>query len=453
MCGINFTMVPNMVEKMNNAISHRGIRSRTLSHKDYHLGHVRLPIQGVSQQFDQPWETDDHIFLFAGEIFNYKQLMPEAESDIQVLVKFWNEMGEDCFDFFDGFWSAIIVEKGGNNIAHVFTDFLAYKPLYLNKKNLSISSEMKSLIFSPQDLKLNPMYFSSMMKWGYCLNPLITPFVNIEKIPHNIHLFITKGKNVGHKNYMKVAPNPHVVLRTELETSVSNRLVSDIPVSLLCSGGLDSSIIYKLMEKKTHDFTLFHVGTEEEEYLNYLEIPSDIKVVKLPDFDLAEEVDETMLYFNECPVDLGSVIPQWEMSLRIKDWKMNVAISGDGADELFGGYKRTFEYDSQYSDIYEELINYHLPRLDKLMMANTIELRCPFLSKRTLEFALSLRYDKRIAKNYLKEIFADIIPKPILEREKFPLKSKIVRETPPIELRRKNCEKFVRYVVPMMQTW
>jgi asparagine synthetase B (glutamine-hydrolysing) len=137
---------------------------------------------------------------------------------------------------------------------------------------------------------------------------------------------------------------------------------------------------------------------------------------------------EQILLNYDCPVDLGSMIPQFLLSKAISDANFNVAISGDGADELFGGYRRITQYDSQQSDVFDELVHYHLPRLDRLMMANTIELRCPYLSSYVMNIALSLPYSERVNKKHLKNAFRDIVPNEILLRKKEPLKIKDIRE-------------------------
>ena len=93
---------------------------------------------------------------------------------------------------------------------------------------------------------------------------------------------------------------------------------------------------------------------------------------------------------------------------------------------MFGGYRRSLDYDSQYSDIFDELVYYHIPRLDKLMMSQTIELRCPFLSKDVIEGSLALPYSERMDKKYLRNLFSDILPSEIYNRKKLPLKSKQV---------------------------
>jgi len=197
-------------------------------------------------------------------------------------------------------------------------------------------------------------------------------------------------------------------------------MVSDVPVSLLLSGGLDSSIIYKILERMTHQFTVFHVNNKEEEYLNDLDIPNDIPVRKI-DLWLPGMIDEAV-FANQTPVDMGSVIQQYALGKSIKEQGFNVAISGDGADELFGGYRRAMEYDSQASDIYHELIHYHLPRLDRLMMASTVELRCPYLSWDVLALAQKIPWKQRRSKELLKEIFIDLLPLSIIERSKRPLR-------------------------------
>lgn len=86
------------------------------------------------------------------------------------------------------------------------------------------------------------------------------------------------------------------------------------------------------------------------------------------------------------------------------------------------------DYDSQESDVWSELVSYHLPRLDKMMMHSTVELRSPFLAKPVVEFALSLPWEWRQGKNLLKEAMRGIVPDVIIDRPKEPLKIGSVRE-------------------------
>ena len=119
------------------------------------------------------------------------------------------------------------------------------------------------------------------------------------------------------------------------------------------------------------------------------------------------------------------------MARKLRELGFYAVMTGDGADELFGGYRRAKEYDSQHSDTFAELPYYHLQKLDRTMMYSTIELRAPFLSPTIVKHALDTPYDKRNGeKKVLKETFANIVPTEILNREKHPLKTDKIRKDP-----------------------
>jgi asparagine synthase (glutamine-hydrolysing) len=225
-----------------------------------------------------------------------------------------------------------------------------------------------------------------------------------------------------------LAPNPDINLRDAIVKAVKRRTISDIPIALLCSGGLDSTIVLNLVREHTEDYHVFTAPNGRDDidgaYIPYLSLDSE-KLTHL-DMDIPFS-DEHILAINEGPVDLGSVWPQYALSCAVHKEGYNVVLSGDGADELFGGYGRARKYDSQYSDIFHELVFYHLPRLDKLMMANTIELRCPFLSRDVIEGAMAVNYKQRTEKQFLKKIFGDIVPGTILDRQKEALKIPALR--------------------------
>lgn len=426
MCGFNFCFGEKIsldIVKMNSAISHRGLRSSVSGKDNLRFGHVRLPIQGTDEKFDQPYYYKNWIFLFVGEIFNYKELNPEAESDIQVLAEYWDKEGCKCFDRFDGFWSIIIYDTKSKT-SWIVIDPLAKKPLYIDTKNKRISSEIKALTCLLEEPEIDDLYFARVCKWGYDIEG--RTFDNrIRKIPPGIYKIDCIDLKMRLQRRFILSPK-EVDIRIALEKSVKNRLVSDIPVALLLSGGLDSTIIYKLVQRYTNDIMVFHIENEETEWVDYLHIPDNkLIVLPKPEVNLNE-----VLFYNEGSVDLGSICPQYQMAKAVKEKGFNVVLTGDGADELFGGYERMRDYDAQQSDIFDELVYYHLPRLDKLMMSQTIELRSPFLALDVVRGALSWPYSDRINKVGLREIFSDIVPKEILERKKIPLKVKEVRDSP-----------------------
>ena len=145
--------------------------------------------------------------------------------------------------------------------------------------------------------------------------------------------------------------------------------------------------------------------------------------------------------YHQSPVDLGSVHPQSILGQSVSKEGFHVCLTGDGADELFGGYSRNDKYDSQGSDLFVELPYYHLPRLDRLMMRHTIELRTPFLAPKVIKAALSLSHYQRRNKAPLKQAFADILPPAIVSREKKALKTLRIK-TGGIKLIEDNIKTF-----------
>ena len=119
------------------------------------------------------------------------------------------------------------------------------------------------------------------------------------------------------------------------------------------------------------------------------------------------------------------------MAQALRELGFYNVLTGDGADELFGGYTRAKEYDSQYSDVFCELPFYHLPKLDRTMMRSTVELRAPFLAPSVIKHGLNTPYEERNGeKKRLKSEFKDIVPKLILDRDKHPLKTDEIRNDP-----------------------
>lgn len=431
-------------------IEHRGLPGRShvvASPAGGYLGHTRLPIQGLGTEHDQPYvdPKKNKVYAYVGEIYN-APLNP-GESDTEFLIREYQRDGDRCFSRFDGMWAFLV---SGPHGTRVYVDALAKKPVYYNTATGEVASEAKALVFPGGRMDFDELYFSRVQKWGYCPGNR-TPWKHIRSIKPGHVLIIPRGGVPFQEKYLRVDPpsfsDPYDILAA-METSVRRRMVSsDVPVALLVSGGLDSSIVFKTALKYRHgDVTVFHVNNGEEEYLNYLDIPGDINVVKVGSGDFEERsVDlKEVLYVNESPVDLGSMLPQYFLARELQKHGVHVALSGDGADELFGGYRRALDYDSQHSDIFDELVYYHLPRLDRHMAYRQVELRSPFLSTEVVRQALAVPREHRTEKQILKSVFSEVLPDEILNRKKEPLKSPVVREQG-LEWVRTLCNHFKEY--------
>ena len=415
------------VDRVNAAIdsmSYRGLPGRRGIHctKDAVLGHVRLPIVGLDVNNDQPLIHNDAALAFVGEVHNYKDLSPGAVCDSEVVLNAWLS-GIDNWRRFDGFWSATLVDEK-NGVGCVAVDYLAQKPLYLRRDKCAVASELRPL-FAFGVLTLDETYLSNVLKWGY--DPTgRTPYLEVEKIPPGCAITFPLIEGLGStraERYFSLTPKintTRVDLASLVDRSVKARLVSDVPVATLLSGGLDSTIVSILAKKADADIVAFHVENDEWTYARDVATQNRFNIKRL---ELSHDLHAEAMSFMQEPVDLGSVLPQFLLGRAVSFENYHVALSGDGADELFGGYSRASQYDSQWSDVFCELVHYHIPKLDRCMMASAVELRCPFLAPYVVEAALGLDWSKRKNKEILRKAFSDIVPESVINRKKMPLRT------------------------------
>jgi len=413
--------VMRIIEKM----SYRGLKDYKgyMRYKEYNLAHIALPMvdpdPGVSIQ---PIQFDkEPPSMFVGEIFNYKDFGDYTTDAIMIHKTFREEMSHDFFHKFDGFWSFITFF---NDEPIIYTDFLGIKPVYYRRDVDAAASEI-DVLKEFGEVTHNQMFHSNVMKWGY--DPTgNTPWNEIAQLKPGHFLY--KGKEYPYWDWNEV---PITNLYDDLSLAVKLRCGGFRDVAILLSGGLDSTIIHGLIKEQGLDVTSIHVENKERSYAKLV----DKSAV---DVSLGAINDDYAVKVHQSPVDLGSVKPQIAMAEKLKELGYHNVLTGDGADELFGGYGRAKEYDSQYSDVFCELPYYHLPKLDRTMMRSTVELRAPFLAPSVIVHGLNTPYENRNGeKKVLKETFKNIVHKKILERDKLPLKTEAIRKDP-MEQRKKN---------------
>lgn len=389
------------------------------------FAHIALPFVNLDPKIaTQPLKGFDVPGLFVGEIFNYQKKFP---TDGDYVHNVFHTSGLDKFHSFDGFWTYVTLV---DDQLFGVTDYLSQKPLYYRNDMDAMASEIDVLkMFG--DVTIDEVFMSNTLKWGYSPDGR-TPYNEIKQVPpgHYVH----KGICHPYWDWDLVHLGS---LYQDMKMSVERRLGGQREISILLSGGLDSSIIYGILKELGREVTAIHVDNHEQDYANLV-------CDNLVEVTLDSITDEEAIRIHQSPVDLGSVKPQIAMARKLKEIGFHCVLTGDGADELFGGYRRAKEYDSQQSDTFCELAYYHLPKLDRTMMESTIELRAPFLAPYIVKYALKTPYEYRNGeKKVLKKVFGPIVPKKILDRDKHPLKTDQIR-TDPMKQRILNDSLFRR---------
>jgi asparagine synthase (glutamine-hydrolysing) len=444
MCGIVIT--PNK-EKID-ITKHRGIQTSSTTINGWYYAHHRLPIQTLE---DDDWQQpipvkDGYFFLFNGEIFNYDK--SKYDNDVEYIwdllnssefpVDLINEMNK-----WDGFWS-LVISNGYNTF--ICTDPLGKKQLYYNSRTHEISSEVKGLSNSGI---IDPYFISAVNKWGYNTDDR-TLYEDVKRIMPNKFYHFVKGEDAytvldNYYNWNDNIPHDRSV-HDLIEESVKRRLLSKkYKVSSLFSGGLDSTIILYFLRKLGADTDVYSIKNDTDgEYIRFMEREwnLDLKFLDADPDNISHEEKMKIYDINDSMIDLGSVIPQYYL---FKDIPNKIVLTGDGADELWGGYRRISEYDSQWSDTFQELPFYHLVRIDRMSMHFTIECRNPFLGHDVIKKALSLPYSERTHKKILKDQFRGLIPDEIIDRKKNPLKISKIRENE-TAYRRELISDYLKYL-------
>lgn len=468
MCGILLTTRADKHPEILDTIKHRGIERSVEELDKVTLCHHRLPIQtSDGDEWNQPREVSPGVYLmFNGEIFNYDR--NTFSSDTEYLCSLFSGYKGGNLEFFaaaysphiqtwDGFWAVVIYDSNRGSVI-AFTDPLGKKCLYKNDFG-EICSEIKGLTTILDEL--DETYISAIRKWGYNKDNR-TPIKSIKRILPNTFYFYNISSPLFEQTYgpyYRTWESPISELDgADYEThmswlwdkmfeSVKNRLVSkNYPISLLVSGGLDSSIIAGVLKEMNASVTWFTIENGETPFVNDLSTHLSTPVNFL-DYSM-DSSKNALIYtlWNETPVDLGSVIPQYHLFEAVKkESGYRIVLSGDGSDELFGGYSRIHEYDSQQSDVFEELPYYHLPRLDKMSMAHTLELRSPFLNLDIVRFALHLPIEWRTDKKILKDTFGPMLPDSIVNRKKEALKNPEIKEDK-LKYRQKAVDLFLNEI-------
>jgi asparagine synthase (glutamine-hydrolysing) len=391
MCGIagfitcnNFSSLQADLPEAVSRLSNRGPDDSGLyfdSKSGVGLGHRRLSILDLSALGHQPMDSEDGKIqiVYNGEVYNFREIRKTLEThghhfrsntDTEVIIKAYIQWGVDCLQRFVGMF-ALSLWDGRTKQLFMARDRLGIKPLYyyLSSGDLIFASELKSIMafrgFSKiLDIEAIPLF----LHYQYVPAPR-TIFKNTFKLlPGQYATF--DGNNFHQQQYWNLSTEEHrpdrISLREEeaiekldflLTQSVSDRLVSDVPLGTLLSGGIDSSIVTALMQKlNPTPVRTFSIGFDEPDYneapwaskiAGYLGTNhTELYVTQTEAMELIPKLPEI---YDE-PFADQSAIPTYLVS-HLARRHVSVALSGDGGDEQFAGYTRYLLTQERYNKL------------------------------------------------------------------------------------------------------
>jgi len=376
MCGIagliNFN--DSYINTVKQSLYHRGPDAQTqYQYKHLSLIHTRLSIQDIKHG-DQPFVIGDYVIIFNGEIYNHLELRKKlnnytfkTRSDTETLLALYIEFGASTLEMCDGMFAFVILNKKNNRLI-LARDRVGKKPLYLYKKSNQIffASELNVLLHSLPNLSIDEDAIYAYLRIGFFYQDS-TPYVDVEEVmPGHVYEIDIDTLKVDKFNYFNIVNQYENVLdisheeaMTQLDSilhqSIKDRLLSsELDVGAFLSGGIDSSLIVAIASQyidKLKTFTVKFDGGYDESHLAGLtanQFSTDHHQLNIS-MDLKNDVEKILTAYGEPFMD-SSAIPSFYVSREAKK-HVTIALNGDGADELFGGYRR-------YVPIANNWINY-----------------------------------------------------------------------------------------------
>ncbi len=422
-CGMWGLRNDTFLKAMMNGLCHRGPDAAGIYNSSAGaLGHRRLSIMDP-EHGNQPIYSEDNTkaIIANGEIYNFPILYEElskrhlfsTRNDSEAILHLYEEHGVDVVNYLDGMFAFCIADGESIFLAR---DHIGIKPIYYmidEEGTFYFSSELKSMSILKGDIREFPpgtWYHSDIGLKSFYQVPDLSP----QDAPYEYHV---------------------ETLRKTVEDSVVKRLMSDVPLGAFLSGGLDSSIIAAIARKHINSLHTFSVGIDGSRDLEFARIAakhidSIHHEYRITEEEVLERLPGIIFHLESFDQDLvRSAIPCYFTSRLASDF-VKVVLTGEGSDELFGGY-------AYYRDISDEAIlhrelrrsvsslhNINLQRVDRMTMAHSIEGRVPFLDVKMIELGQiiptkwKLFGNPPVEKWILRKAFEDLLPRAITWREK-----------------------------------
>ena len=376
MCGIcgivfdnpNISIDPNIILAMRDIMNHRGPDEfGSYSDESAHLGHRRLSIIDLTGGKQPMCNEDGSLWItYNGEVYNHhehrstltnKGHVIKTHSDTEILLHLYEEMGEEMLHCLNGMFAFAIWDKRNKRL-FVARDRLGIKPIYYAriKGAFLFASEIKALLASGM-IQIQPNFdiIREYLVFRYVAGPQ-TFFKNIYQLMPGQTLTLEKGREIIRTYWKPFSPlidkdmpiiNIEKTLRELIIDSVQKRLMSDVPLGTFCSGGVDSSLISALAqrEKKNSPLHTFSIGFSDNSYdeSKYAQIVSghigsNHHLLMTGEKEFVDNLEKA-IYLHDEPLNHPNSVHIYLISKIAKEF-VTVVLTGEGADELFGGYPR-----------------------------------------------------------------------------------------------------------------
>ncbi len=415
MCGLILLSGPRSNDWISNCtkrLQHRGPDSLSiLKEPDLAIGFQRLAVNGNNEQGHQPYENQGWMCVVNGEIYNYRELiknhnLANSYCDTTVILPIYQQINSNVIDVLDGFYAAVLLNPSKSE-AICLRDTMGKKPLFVGSSNgtVFITSELKAL---------------ESIDWFEAL-PKGVSKVNLKSGSVTLvrqHMFFTCDKQL-----------PQVI-----KGSVQKRLPpAGQPTAIFLSGGLDSSIIASISSRLRNDILYFTLGNTDgpdnlaaQAVASFLGLTNHIHVPLPTEAELPDLISK-IVYATESynPSIISNGLATYLLSKAARDAGVKVVLTGEGADELFGGYHQ-FTANAPWDDIRQKLLDdmtfTELRRLDMSCMANGVEPRCPFLDIEVIAVSEQLSYEQMYQRDLnkvkLRQSFEGYLPQDVVYRKK-----------------------------------
>ena len=372
MCGITgvynlkLAAPPNeYIETMLDSIKHRGTVDATWSNNTVALGSRRLPIVDLENSPQPIFSENRRLILIGnGEIYNFKELRSDllkkghkfnTNGDLECILHLYEDLGNKVWNKLRGMFAVAIYDLDNKTLI-LARDHMGIKPLfyYESADSFLFGSEIRSITMHPSFKKeLNAQSVADFLSLQFIPKPR-TIYEGLFSLPPASFLVMKDG-NVSVQQYWTVDPDPSIfkISRQDiaektldlLKTSVQRRLMSDVPVGVLLSGGLDSSVIATLAREMTcKQLETFSIVFKEKSFdespfsqLMARHLKTNHHEVVLDSNTILSSMEKISYHLGE-PFCEGSAFPIYHICKYAKDY-VTVILSGEGADEIFCGYE------------------------------------------------------------------------------------------------------------------